>query len=130
MMNIYNGNVTTDAKGFANVALPDYFKALNSEYRYQLTVIGTFAQAIVAQKIDGHNRFVIRTNKPKVEVSWQVTGVRRDAYAKAHRIEVVQNKIGTERGAYLYPELFGQPKEKSIALARRQPAAERLSATP
>ncbi len=130
MMNIYNGNVTTDAKGFANVTLPDYFKALNSEYRYQLTVIGTFAQAIVARKIDGHGRFVIRTDKPKVEVSWQVTGIRKDAYAKAHRIRVSQNKTGNERGAYLHPELFGQPKKKSIAWARRQPATQRFSVTP
>ena len=50
MMNIYNGNVTTDANGEATVALPAYFAALNRAFRYQLTVIGQFAQAIVATK--------------------------------------------------------------------------------
>jgi len=76
MMNIYNGNVTTDARGLAVVTLPDYFTALNAEYRYQLTVVGQFAQAIVARKIK-NNRFQIKTNRPRVEVSWMVTGVRQ-----------------------------------------------------
>jgi hypothetical protein len=34
MMNIYNGIVTTDANGNATVALPDYFMALNQDYRW------------------------------------------------------------------------------------------------
>jgi hypothetical protein len=29
MMNVYSGNVTTDANGEACIALPDYFDALN-----------------------------------------------------------------------------------------------------
>ena len=40
MMNVYNGNVTLDSKGEATVELPDYFGALNRDYRYQLTPIG------------------------------------------------------------------------------------------
>lgn len=35
MLNIYNGNVTTDADGFATVTLPDWFEALNRDFRYQ-----------------------------------------------------------------------------------------------
>ena len=74
MMNIYNGNVVTDDSGSATVALPEWFEGLNRDFRYQLTVIGTFAQAIVGEKIrDG--RFVIRTDQPNVEVSWQVTSM-------------------------------------------------------
>ena len=42
-------------------------------------------RAIVGAKIKG-NRFVIKTNAPNVEVSWQVTGVRQDAFAKKHRL--------------------------------------------
>jgi len=42
MMNIYNGNVATNARGLATVVLPDYFEGLNGEFRYQLTVIGQF----------------------------------------------------------------------------------------
>src|SRR5262249_27177775 len=91
MMNIYNGTVTTDAAGDATVTMPDWFEALNQDFRYQLTVIGTFAQAIVSQKMNG-NRFAIETNSPNVEVSWQVTGIRHDAYANMHRIPVEEQK--------------------------------------
>lgn len=38
MKNIYDGVVTTDAQGRATVQLPDWFEALNTEFRYQLTV--------------------------------------------------------------------------------------------
>jgi hypothetical protein len=111
MMNIYNGNVTTDANGEATVTLPDYFEALNRDFRYQLTVVGQFAQAIVARKIT-HNRFTIRTDKPSVEVSWQVTGVRQDAYANAYRIQVEEEKPVSERGSLLHPGAYGRaPKQ-------------------
>jgi hypothetical protein len=105
MMDIYNGNVTTDRHGLATVNLPGYFSALNRDFRYQLTVIGQFAQAIIAGKV-ADNRFVIRTNKPQVEVSWQVTGIRQDAYANAHRIPVEVDKPRQEQGHYLHPEFF------------------------
>ena len=91
MMNIYNGNVTTDENGLAVIVLPSYFEALNGDFRYQLTVVRVFAQAIVASKVKG-NQFSIRTNQPNVEVSWQVTGVRKDAYAEKHRIVVEEAK--------------------------------------
>jgi len=68
MMNVYNGNITTDRRGLATVTLPDYFEALNQDFRYQLTVIGKFAQAVVKQEIT-NNRFTIKTSKPSVKVS-------------------------------------------------------------
>jgi tetrahydromethanopterin S-methyltransferase subunit G len=111
MKNIYDGNIVTDEKGYATVTLPSYFEALNKDIRYQLTVIGTFAQAIVSEKVRD-NRFVVRTDRPGVEVSWQVTGIRRDAYAEAHRVVPETEKPEAEKGTYLYPELFGQPAEK------------------
>jgi len=92
MMNVYSGNVRTDGRGFAVVRLPRWFQALNRSFRYQLTPIGTFAQAIVWRKIAG-NRFTIRTSKPRVELSWQVTGVRHDAWANAHRVRVEVPKL-------------------------------------
>jgi trimeric autotransporter adhesin len=117
MKNIYDGTVTTDENGEAVVALPDYFEALNSDFRYQLTVIGMFAQAIVSQKIK-NNRFVIMTNAPNVEVSWQVTGIRRDAWANQNRIKVEVEKSERERGQYLHPEAFNQAEEKGLEWAR------------
>lgn len=116
-MNVYNGNVTTDAGGEAVVTLPDYFEALNRDYRYQLTVIGQFAQAIVGRKIAG-GRFTIRTDKPFVEVSWQVTGIRRDPYARAHPIVVEEAKPDDMRGYYLAPDAYGLPASKGVEAAR------------
>ncbi|BCM92150.1 hypothetical protein IAD21_04029 [Abditibacteriota bacterium] len=113
MMNVYNGNIITNGKGEAWVTLPNYFQALNRDFRYQLTPIGQFAQAIVGQKIKG-NHFLIRTDKPNVEVSWQVTGIRQDAYARAHRIAVEETKTGADQGKYLYPAGFGAGQEKQI----------------
>ena len=117
MMNIYNGNVTTDAQGDAVVHLPDWFESLNRDFRYQLTVIGQFAQAIVATEI-AEGRFSIKTDKPNVKVSWQVTGIRQDAWANANRIPVEEEKPEVERGFYLHPELYGAPEEKGVLWAR------------
>jgi hypothetical protein len=116
MMNIYTGNVVTDDSGVAKVGLPDWFESLNTDFRYQLTVVGQFAQAIIAKKI-ANKQFTIRTSVPNVEVSWQVTAVRQDAYAKAHPLVVEQEKPLAKRGYYLTPEAFGQPREKQEAWA-------------
>ena len=106
MMNIYNGNVVTDASGYATVTMPDWFEALNKEFRYQLTVIGDFAQAIISQEIQ-NNQFIIRTDKPNIKVSWQVTGIRHDKFAEKYRIPVEENKTGKDVGKYIHPDAYG-----------------------
>lgn len=116
MMNIYNGNITTDDNGRATVELPDYFDSLNRDFRYQLTVVGQFAQAIVAEEVKD-NRFTIQTSAPGVKVSWQVTGVRQDSWANKNRIKVEENKSETERGYYLHPQAFGKPEERGVEWA-------------
>jgi hypothetical protein len=113
MMNVYNGNVSTDSSGTAIVTMPTWFEALNSDFRYQLTVIGQFARAIVASEI-ANRSFIIKTDKPNVKVSWQVTGIRQDAWANAHRIPVEVDKAPRDQGHYLHPELFGHEGEPSI----------------
>jgi hypothetical protein len=118
MINVYSGNVTTDAAGEAAVRLPDYFEAINSDFRYQLTVVGQFAHAIVASEIKD-NRFAIKTDKPHVKVSWQVTGLRQDGYAKSHPLTPEQEKASVERGLFLQPELFHEPEDKKLGVARR-----------
>jgi hypothetical protein len=113
MMNIYNGNVVTDADGMAAVELPDYFGTLNRDPRYQLTVMGVMAQAIIEREIED-NEFTIRTSEPNVKVSWQVTGIRQDAYAEAHPIVVEEDKALADRGHYLHPVEHGQPATMGI----------------
>ena len=53
-----------------------------------------------------------------MKVSWQVTGVRHDAWAKANPLEPEQDKEGDDRGRYLYPEGFGAAASQRI-LAKR-----------
>jgi hypothetical protein len=79
-------------------------------------VVGQFAQAIVAGEVAG-GQFSIKTDKPNVKVSWQVTGIRQDAWANAHRIPVEVEKPEVERGFYLHPELYGAPEEKGVLWA-------------
>jgi trimeric autotransporter adhesin len=122
MMNIYNGNVVLDVKGEAWVSLPAWFEALNRDFRYQLTCIGGFAPVYVAEKISG-NRFKIAGGKPALEISWQITGIRQDAYAKAHPIVVEQQKPPQEQGLYIFPEGFGQPQSKGLAERYRSQSA-------
>jgi hypothetical protein len=127
MINIYTGNVSTDGQGDAQVQLPDWFETVNGDFRYQLTVVGQFAQAIVSSKVSNH-QFAIKTDKPNVEVSWQVTGVRQDAFAKAHPLVVEQVKNQHERGFYLHPELYGAVAEKGIAWAYHPETMKRIKA--
>jgi hypothetical protein len=125
VLNIYSGNITTDQNGDAGVQLPAWFEALNTDFRYQLTIVGQFAQAIVAEKVKG-NRFVIKTNAPNVEVSWQVTGVRSDAVMRKYPFKAEEDKSEGERGHYLTPEVFNQPEEKSVEWARHPELIQRL----
>jgi len=113
MMNIYNGNIILDENGEALVTLPEWFQSLNKEFRYQLTCVGGFAPVYIAEKISD-NHFKIAGGKPRMEVSWQVTGIRQDPYAVANRIVVETAKAPDEIGRYLHPEAYGLPKEKGI----------------
>jgi hypothetical protein len=115
MKNVYDGVVVTDGSGYATVAMPDWFEALNRDFRYQLTVVGPqFAQAIVASEMVS-NHFTIRTDHPGVKVSWQVTGIRQDAWANAHRLPNEVEKDEKEKRHYIHPELFNHAGEPSIA---------------
>jgi len=130
MKNVYDGVVTTDENGLAVVELPEWFEALNRDFRYQLTVIGRFAQAIVEQEIEG-NRFSIRTNLAQVKVSWQVTGIRRDPWADANRRPAEEYKPAAEQGTFLHPEVYGKPRALAVERVRfpESPRVEAATAT-
>lgn len=113
MLNLYSGNVVTDTKGYAYVELPDYFVVANTDFRYQLTVIGSFAQAIIKEEIKD-NVFVIQTNQPDMKVSWQVTAIRNDKYAQQNRIQPEMMKDENEKGKYLHPEVYGKDPSLTV----------------
>jgi hypothetical protein len=50
-----------------------------------------------------------------MKVSWQVTGIRKDPWANAHGVQVEEDKPAKERGYYLHPDLYSQPKERGIS---------------
>ncbi len=117
LMNLYSGNVTTDKMGLATVTLPEWFEAENTDFRYQLTTIGRDAHAWVAEEVKNHT-FKIATNATFVKVSWQITAVRQDAYAKANPLVVEKMKPAGEKGFYLHPDLYGQSPEKQVRWGR------------
>jgi hypothetical protein len=113
MINSYSGNVTLGPDGTVWVNLPNWFEALNTDFRYQLTPVGSFAPVYIAHEIQ-NRRFRIAGGKPELKISWQVIGVRKDAYAKAHPIQVEQEKPEAERGHYLHPVELGLPESRGI----------------
>lgn len=110
MLNVYSGTVVLGPSGRATVRLPRYFQALNTEHRYQLTAIGAAAPGLHIAREVSHGRFVIGGGPAGLKVSWQVTGVRQDAWALHNPIKVERTKPAKERGTYLAPEAFGLPR--------------------
>jgi hypothetical protein len=120
-LNVYSGNVTTNGKGFATVRMPRWFQALNRSFRYQLTVVGKpgqFVQAMIVKEL-AHNHFTLETSKPSVKVSWQVTAVRHDRFAKAHPTRVIVSKPKADQGKYVNPQVYG--KARSDGIGYRKP---------
>lgn len=116
--NFYNGTVTTDGKGRAWVELPDYFASVNTNFKYHLTVVDdteseTFVQVKIGKKI-ANNRFLIMSNIPNVEVSWEVKADRNDERIKINRPTDVKDKQGTEKGKYQHPEYYNLPAEMGM----------------
>src|SRR5919106_4153634 len=110
MKNVYDGVVVLDRKGKAEIDLPDWFGILNKDFRDQLTAIGAPGPNLyIAEKIsdmttsnnknkNNNSRFKIAGGTSGMEVSWQVTGIRKDPYSKAHLIHVEEDKPVKERG--------------------------------
>jgi len=114
MKNIYDGVVILDENGEALVTMPEWFEALNQEFRYQLTAIGAaMPNLYVSQKMKG-NSFGIAGGVPGMEVSWQVTGIRHDPYAEENRIPIEENKPQNEIGTFLYPQGYGFSEEFGV----------------
>jgi hypothetical protein len=107
VLNQYSGNITTDASGLATVTLPNYFETLNKDFRYQLTAIGSFSQVIIKKKIS-KNQFIIQSKQPKVEVSWQITGVRNDRNMQYAPFVAEAEKEEENKGKYMSPEAYGK----------------------
>lgn len=103
--NLYDGIAVLNSEGEATVRLPDYFEALNTDFRYQLKPIGKPMPDLHVQKEITENQFVIAGGESGGEVSWQVTGNRKDAYVVANPLRVEVRKGPQEIadvGEYLF----------------------------
>ena len=116
---LYSGNVKVGKDKESTVALPDYFEAINGDPRYQLTVVGKQAQAWIKSGVKD-NKFVIATDTEDVDVSWQVSGVRADAWAKSKPFKDSVKKTGQAKGKYLHAEAHGQKPEAGMHYERSQ----------
>lgn len=116
MMNIYNGNVTLDSQGESWVELPEWFEALNRDFRYQLTPIGAPGPNLYIAEGVRNNRFKIAGGAPGMTVSWQVTGIRHDPYAEANRIPVEEEKPAAERANLAAAQEYAAPTYYGPAL--------------
>ena len=129
MKNVYDGTVVLDRDGRAVVGLADWFEALNRDYRYQLTAIGGPAPDLhIAAEVAG-GQFAIGGGAAGQKVSWQVTGIRQDSWANAHRIPVEEAKPAEDQGRYLHPDLHHGEPITSIARARAHAERHRSART-
>ena len=116
---VYSGNVTCDEDGAATVRLPSWLEALATDFRYQLTCVGGYAQVYVSREVRD-NTFEIAGGRPGLTVSWQLTGVRHDPWAQRHDLVVEEDKPDRERGYYQHPEAFGKTMSASVHWARNE----------
>jgi hypothetical protein len=113
LKSVYDGTVVLGNDGTALVTLPSWLESFCGDFRYQLTCVGGFAPVYVSSEIAG-NQFSIAGGTSGLKVCWQVTGIRKDKYALAHPLEVEKEKLVSEKGKYLHPELFGYGQDRSV----------------
>jgi hypothetical protein len=71
----FSGEVWTDARGYATVALPHAAGSLHRGLVYELTPCARDVSAEIAAEL-GDGRFTIATDEPHVKVAWRVSGRR------------------------------------------------------
>ena len=105
--NLYDGIATLDEKGEVTVHLPEYFDALNRDFRYQFFPLDQ-ADPNLYLKVGADitkNSFTLSGGTPGNRVSWQVTGNRHDAYIEKYPIKVEVEKTNetlVKKGEYLF----------------------------
>jgi hypothetical protein len=104
--NIYDGIATLDSNGEAVVQMPEYFLALNKDFRYQFFPLdGASPNLYLKDGADNDGVFVIAGGEAGARVSWQITGIRHDPYIQAYpiRVEVLKGPDAlVDKGEYLF----------------------------
>ena len=111
MKNLYDGVAQLDSDGRAEVVLPDWFEALNENFRYQLTPIGASAPDLhIADELhDGrfsHRRWETRLRR----CAGRSAGYATTPTPKAHPLRVdVEEVYMTRRGCFCTPKRTTHP---------------------
>lgn len=119
VMNIYDGIATLNGEGNATIELPNYFLALNKDFRYLATPVGTSMPNLhLGSEVRRHFFGLFGTAVIEIaggnsggRVSWQVTGIRHDPFILAYPIipEVLKGPGQlADQGQYLFPEFSRQ----------------------
>jgi hypothetical protein len=109
--NLYRGTATLDESGSAWVTLPDYFHAINIDFSYQLTAVGAPMPDLHIGTPISDGKFQVSGGAPGKQVCWEVTARRNDPYVRDKGFTAEKPKPEYERGTYIYPQGYGQPKE-------------------
>jgi hypothetical protein len=122
----YDGVATLAKDGRALVRLPHWFAALNGELRHQLTALGAPAPDLHVRSVK-KDSFVISGGAAGQRVCWQVTGIRRDAWARKNplKVETPKRRAPTSAAPPSATELtrLRRTLEKELADARKSAAA-------
>jgi len=105
--NIYDGIATLDENGEAVIVLPEYFDALNKEFKYQFFPLDKADPNLYLKKGADltKNSFMLSGGTSGNKVSWQITGNRRDPYIEVYPIKVEVEKTDTtivKKGEYVF----------------------------
>lgn len=129
----YDGVATLGKDGSALVRLPRWFAALNGDLRHQLTATGAPAPDLHVRGVK-KDSFQIAGGLPGMKVCWQVTGVRRDAWARQNPlvVETPKRRATPSAGPSTVAELTALHRSlgKRLAEARETAAAHRKSGSP
>ncbi|HMS57135.1 MAG TPA: hypothetical protein PKA27_17260 [Fimbriimonadaceae bacterium] len=115
-LNVYQGPVRTDERGFATVELPDYYESINIEPTVQLTVVDDGEEFVLAKVVNRpkNGSFVIRTNHLAVRSTGESKRKGMIVGCNSTELRVEIDKSDNEKGKYQRPELYGLPAERSI----------------
>ena len=80
------------------MTLPDWFEALNRDFRYQLTAIGAPGPDLYVAEEVGEQSLQDRRRWPRQKVSWQVTGIRQRRVGEHAPHPGRGTEAGNERG--------------------------------
>jgi hypothetical protein len=115
-VNLYRGNAVIGNDGGVWIQLPSWMSDLNTDFSYQLTSIGAAQPNLfVAVEVNKSNQFRVAGGIPGAKVSWQITGVRHDAYVQANPLIVEEVKQPKDQGTYLSPNSFGVYTAEELA---------------